>query len=100
MPRRPRPGVVSVATTPSTLPGAVVLAPPHRLVLTFNDIARALRVSKRRLYEIREADPTFPEAVLMPGGQLPAWIRSEVSAWLRSLPRVPNRRAKKEGPSC
>ena len=48
--------------------------------------ARLLRISERRFHELRR-EPGFPEAVAL-GARSVRWLREELVAYARSLPRV------------
>ncbi len=69
----------------------------YRLALTLAEVASLLGVGYGRLFLIREADPKFPTPVVLPGTQIPKYLRAEVVSWLTALPRAPKREERSKG---
>src|SRR5262245_30530750 len=61
---------------------------PHQVLLAGDQVASLLGLSAASFYRQLRADPTFPKAVRLTPTATPKWIRAEVEAWVRLLPRV------------
>jgi predicted DNA-binding transcriptional regulator AlpA len=66
---------------------ALKLAPPpsaDAAIMTIDETAGLLRISRGTLNKIRRADTTFPQPRLV--GGLPRFLRKEVVAWVEAQP--------------
>ncbi len=69
----------------------------YRLALTLAEVASLLGVGYGRIFTIKTEDATFPTPVMLPGAQIPKYLRAEVVAWLSALPRAPRREERNKG---
>jgi predicted DNA-binding transcriptional regulator AlpA len=55
--------------------------------MTAGDVAKLLGVSRQRVHQITDEDPTFPQPVMVLGvGRV--WERSDIEKWAREKGRI------------
>lgn len=61
----------------------------HDKLLTIDDLANVLRLSRAQIYRLSSAKPTsLPPAVRLPGSRRLRWRRQDVDAWLANHVQV------------
>ena len=55
----------------------------QKLMMTVEEVAREISVSRTTIYKLRERDPSFPEPLYVTPKAV-RWRRSDILAWLES----------------
>jgi predicted DNA-binding transcriptional regulator AlpA len=57
------------------------------MMLTQNDVAELLKVTRRTVLNIRHRDPSFPSPVKLGKRNSLRWLRAEIDEWLLTCKR-------------